>query len=175
VSVTDSPPTGPALDVIVPVHDEERDLGACVRRLHGYLTDTFPYPFRITIADTGSTDGTMAVAEALAAESAEITVSHLDRRRRGRPGYAVGSASPAPVLAHMTVDLSTGVDALLPLVAPLIAHHPDVEAARGSDAAGDRTPGVISRCYGALLRGTLRTRLPRARHGCSPAVALARA
>ncbi len=48
----------PVLDVVVPVHDEERDLERSVRRLHAHLLDHFPYPFRITIADNASTDAT---------------------------------------------------------------------------------------------------------------------
>ncbi|MDD7921023.1 glycosyltransferase [Actinomycetospora callitridis] len=57
--------TGTAvLDVVVPVFDEERDLGPCVRRLHRHLTDALPYPFRVTVADNASTDATLAVADA---------------------------------------------------------------------------------------------------------------
>ena len=40
----------PVLDVVIPVHNEERDLEPCVRRLHAYLTDELSYAFRITVA-----------------------------------------------------------------------------------------------------------------------------
>lgn len=48
----------PVLDVVVPVFNEENDLEPCVRRLHAHLAETFPYSFRITIADNASTDPT---------------------------------------------------------------------------------------------------------------------
>ena len=61
------------LDVVVPVYNEEADLGPCVRRLHAHLARTFPYPFRITVADNASTDGTLAVAAGLAARAARAS------------------------------------------------------------------------------------------------------
>ena len=67
VETRTSTPTA-VLDVVVPVYNEEVDLGPCVRRLHDHLSTHFPYPFRITVADNASVDGTLAVAEALAVE-----------------------------------------------------------------------------------------------------------
>ena len=52
----------PVLDVVVPVHNEQHTLAACVERLNGHLSHTFPYPYRITIADNASTDATWQVA-----------------------------------------------------------------------------------------------------------------
>src|SRR3954453_19143738 len=52
----------PVLDVVVPVHNEEVALERCLRRLHGHLTDSFPYSFRITVAENASTDATVTVA-----------------------------------------------------------------------------------------------------------------
>ena len=48
----------PTLDLVIPVYNEERDLGPSVQRVNDYLTATFPYSFRITIADNASTDST---------------------------------------------------------------------------------------------------------------------
>ena len=45
----------PVLDVVVPVFNEQRDLERSVRRLHTHLRETFPYPFRITVADNAKT------------------------------------------------------------------------------------------------------------------------
>jgi hypothetical protein len=55
----------PVLDVVVPFHNEESDLEPSVRRLHAHLRDTFPYAFRITVADecpdiSGATSGRRA-------------------------------------------------------------------------------------------------------------------
>src|SRR4051812_34492760 len=48
----------PAVDVVVPVYNEEVDLGPSIRRLHAYLSERFPFSWRITIADNASKDAT---------------------------------------------------------------------------------------------------------------------
>lgn len=160
---------GPVLDVAVPVYNEEAGLRASVRRLHAYLTGTFPYTFRITIADNASTDGTLRVARELAAELDHVTVAHLDAKGRGRALRAVWSASDATVLAYMDVDLSTDLAALLPLVAPLISGHSDLaigsRLARGSQVVRGPKRELISRCYNLILRGTLAARFTDAQCG----------
>jgi glycosyltransferase involved in cell wall biosynthesis len=158
---------GPVLDVVVPVHNEEVDLEPCVRRLHAHLGSTFPYPFRITIADNASTDGTRSAALALERALPEVTAVHLREKGRGRALRATWSASDAPVLAYMDVDLSTDLAALLPLVAPLISGHSDLaigsRLSRGSRVVRGPKREVISRCYNLILRGTLAARFQAAR------------
>ncbi|HWO64360.1 MAG TPA: bifunctional glycosyltransferase family 2/GtrA family protein [Umezawaea sp.] len=159
----------PVLDVVVPVFNEEVDLGPCVRRLHADLVRTSPYPFRITIADNASTDGTAAVAEALVDELPEVVVVHLEEKGRGRALHQVWLASDAPVLAYMDVDLSTDLAALPPLIAPLISGHSDIaigsRLARGARVVRGPKREFISRCYNLLLRGTLATRFSDAQCG----------
>jgi len=161
--------TTPVLDVVVPVHNEERDLAPCVRALHADLSRTFPYRFRITIADNASTDGTPAVAEELAAEFDDVVAVHLDRKGRGRALAAAWSSSDAAVLAYMDVDLSTDLAALAPLVAPLISGHSDVaigsRLARGARVARGPKREFISRCYNLILRGALAARFSDAQCG----------
>ncbi len=161
--------TAPVLDVVVPVYNEERDLGPCVQRLHRHLTEAFPYRFRITVADNASTDRTLAVAQALASQYDEVSVVHLDQKGRGRALRTVWSASDAPVLAYMDVDLSTDLNALLPLVAPLISGHSDLaigsRLSRTSRVVRGAKREIISRCYNVILRGTLRARFSDAQCG----------
>ena len=157
------------LDVVIPVHNEETDLDPCVRRLHAHLAGTFPYPFQITIADNASTDGTLAVATALATELSGVHVLHLTEKGRGRALAAAWGSSVAPILAYMDVDLSTDLAALLPLVAPLISGHSDVaigtRLARGSRVVRGFKREAISRAYNLLLRGTLAVRFSDAQCG----------
>ncbi|NUT93035.1 MAG: bifunctional glycosyltransferase family 2/GtrA family protein [Saccharothrix sp.] len=161
--------TTPVLDVVVPVYNEERDLAPCVRKLHADLTQTFPYPFRITIANNASTDGTREVADALAAEIEQVEAVHLAQKGRGRALNAVWSASDARVLAYMDVDLSTDLAALAPLVAPLISGHSDIaigsRLARGARVVRGPKREFISRCYNLILRGALATRFSDAQCG----------
>ncbi|MFI5683132.1 glycosyltransferase [Streptomyces sp. NPDC051636] len=152
-------PHEPVLDVVVPVFNEEKDLEPSVRRLHAHLRETFPYPFRITVADNASTDETPRIAARLAAELPEAEWLRLAEKGRGRALRAAWSGSRAPVLAYVDVDLSTDLAALLPLVAPLISGHSDIaigtRLARGSRVVRGPKREVISRCYNALLRSTL--------------------
>ncbi len=149
----------PQVEIVVPVRNEERDLAPSVRRLVGYLRDSFPCTVRVTIADNGSTDRTWAVARELAASHPEVRAVHLDLPGRGRALHAIWSASDAEVLAYMDVDLSTDLNALLPLVAPLLSGHSDVaigtRLARGSRVVRGAKRETISRCYNLLLRATL--------------------
>ncbi|MCM2420265.1 bifunctional glycosyltransferase family 2/GtrA family protein [Streptomyces sp. RKAG293] len=159
----------PVLDVVIPVHNEENDLEPCVRRLHAHLAGTFPYPFRITIADNASTDLTEAVAKSLATEIPEVESFRLDQKGRGRALRAVWTESEAPVLAYMDVDLSTDLNALLPLVAPLISGHSDLaigsRLARSSRVVRGAKREFISRTYNLILRGSLAARFSDAQCG----------
>src|SRR5580704_15809861 len=159
----------PVLDVVIPVYNEQNDLEPCVRQLHAHLAGTFPYPFRITIADNASTDDTLALAETLQAALAEVRAVHLPEKGRGRALRAVWLASDAPVLAYMDVDLSTDLTALLPLVAPLLSGHSDLaigtRLARTARVVRGTKREFISRSYNVLLHGTLHTRFSDAQCG----------
>jgi len=157
------------LDVVIPVYNEEADLEAAVRRLDTYLTQTFPYPFEITIADNASTDRTATIAAALAIEMPRVRLVSLPEKGRGRALRAAWSASEADVLAYMDVDLSTDLAALLPLVAPLISGHSDMaigsRLSRGARVTRGPKREVISRCYNLILRSALGARFSDAQCG----------
>ncbi len=149
--------------------NEEKDLGPCVRSLHEHLSRTFPYAFRVTVADNASTDRTPLVAARLAEELAEVRSVRLEQKGRGRALRAVWSASDAPVLAYMDVDLSTDLNALLPLVAPLISGHSDLaigsRLARSSRVVRGAKREFVSRAYNLVLRGSLQARFSDAQCG----------
>ncbi len=149
----------PALDIVVPVYNEQAALAACVRRLRSYLSVDVPYTARITIADNASTDRTLDIARALADEFDDVRVLHLDEKGRGRALRAAWSRSDARVLVYMDVDLSTGLEALMPLVAPLLSGHSDLaigsRLARSSRVVRGPKREFISRSYNLILRGTL--------------------
>ncbi|KAF0846814.1 glycosyltransferase [Nocardia caishijiensis] len=161
--------TAPGVDVVVPVYNEENDLADCVRRLHAFLRDGFPFTARITIADNASSDNTLLIAQHLATELDGVRVVHLDRKGRGRALHTVWAASDAQVVAYMDVDLSTDLNAVLPLVAPLMSGHSEI--AIGSRLATSarvvRGPKreLISRGYNLLLRTCLGVRFSDAQCG----------
>jgi putative flippase GtrA len=157
------------VEIVVPVYNEERDLEPSVRRLHAFLRDRFPFAAVITVADNASTDGTWVRAQRLAAELDGVGAVHLDARGRGRALQHVWASSAASVVAYMDVDLSTDLNALLPLVAPLISGHSEVaigsRLARTSRVARGPKREIISRCYNLLLRTALHARFSDAQCG----------
>lgn len=159
----------PVLDVVIPVHNEEADLAASVRRLRDHLRTEFPWDFRITIADNASSDGTPVIATDLAEQLPEVEVVRMELKGRGRALHHVWSASDAAVLAYMDVDLSTDLAALAPLIAPLVSGHSDLSIGTrlgpGSRVTRGAKREVISRCYNLLLRSTLSTQFTDAQCG----------
>lgn len=163
------PAPAPLLDVVVPVYNEEADLERSVRRLRDHLTHRVPYPARITIADNASTDGTLAIGRRLAAELDGVQVVHLDQKGRGRALSRVWRESDAQIVAYCDVDLSTDLNALMPLIAPLISGHSDVAIGTRLNRAAQVTRGpkreFISRSYNLLLRVVMRAHFSDAQCG----------
>src|SRR6201996_4694695 len=157
------------VDIVVPVRNEERDLAPSVQRLVGYLRKSFPFTARVTIADNGSTDGTWAIADQLARDYGEVRAVRMEQPGRGRALRAIWSQSEAEVLAYMDVDLSTDLNALLPLVAPLVSGHSDLaigtRLARGSRVIRGPRRELISRGYNLLLRTLMGARFSDAQCG----------
>jgi len=157
------------VEIVVPVYNEEHILALSVRRLHAYLAESFPLRFRITIADNASTDATWQVARALEAELPEVRAVHLDQKGRGRALRQVWGASDADVVSYMDVDLSTGLEAFLPLVAPLLSGHSDLAIGsrlhRGSAVVRGPKREFISRTYNLMLRTTMAARFSDAQCG----------
>ena len=161
--------TVPHVDIVVPVRNEERDLAPSVRRLVAYLRESFPFYARITVADNGSIDATWAIASRLARELPEVRAVHMELPGRGRALRDIWSQSEADVLAYMDVDLSTDLNALLPLVAPLMSGHSDLaigtRLARGSRVIRGPRRELISRGYNLLLRTVMGARFSDAQCG----------
>ncbi|MFN8125296.1 MAG: bifunctional glycosyltransferase family 2/GtrA family protein [Candidatus Nanopelagicales bacterium] len=156
------------LDIVIPVYNEEVDLPDCVARLVDHLA-TLPLTARITIADNASTDGTWAIAEEMTARYPQVQAIRLDAKGRGRALRNAWTSSDATVVAYMDVDLSTDLDALFPLVAPLLSGHSDVaigtRLGRGSRVVRGAKREFISRSYNVLLRTALRVRFSDAQCG----------
>ncbi|WP_254052121.1 glycosyltransferase [Aeromicrobium sp. A1-2] len=157
-----------ALDIVIPVHNEESTLVASVETVRAHLR-MLPYTSRVTIADNASTDGTSLLAHELAHQHPDVSVVSLARKGRGRALKQAWSQSDADVLVYMDVDLSTDLNALLPLVAPLLSGHSDLaigsRLARSSRTTRGPKRELISRTYNVLLRSALRARFSDAQCG----------
>ena len=159
----------PQVEIVVPVFNEERALPGSIGHLHAFLSAELPFTWRILIADNASTDATPAVARRLAASLDGVEVLRLAEKGRGRALRAAWIGSDADVVAYMDVDLSTDLNALLPLVAPLLSGHSDVaigsRLARGAQVQRGPRREVISRSYNVLLKAALRVRFTDAQCG----------
>jgi putative flippase GtrA len=113
----------------------------------------------VTIADNASGDRTWGIACRLANDLPGVRAVHLDEKGRGRALRTVWSESEAAVVMYMDVDLSTDLDAMLPLVAPLLSGHSDVaigtRLAPGARVVRGPKRELISRTYNLILRATL--------------------
>src|SRR3954451_8073244 len=95
----------PPPDVVPPGHHEEPAREPCLRRLHASLAQ-LPWSFRITVAENASIDGTLRIAQRVAAELPGIEVRVLLEPGRGRALRDVWLASDSPVLVYVEGGLS---------------------------------------------------------------------
>jgi len=102
------------VDVVVPVHNEERDLEPSIRSLSAFLCD-LPLATTVTIADNASTDGTEMIGRRLAPELECVRYLRLEDRGRGpnaapsaRSSRAATTASCAPCCAPNSTKRSAG-------------------------------------------------------------------
>ena len=74
----------PSVSIFIPVYNEEEILSENVVQLMSYLDNNLP-GYEIVIVSNGSTDSTVKIGTALAAEHSEIIFSHTDERAWDMP------------------------------------------------------------------------------------------
>jgi glycosyltransferase involved in cell wall biosynthesis len=145
----------PRVEVVLPVLNEHAVLEESVTTLLGHLGRHCPYPWQITIADNGSTDGTWETATRLANAYDAVRALRLSERGRGLALRTAWLQSDADIVAYMDIDLSTGLEAFLPLIAPLASGEQHIAIGSRLLPNADVTRGakreVISHCYNALI------------------------
>ena len=143
------------VDIVIPVYNEERDLPRSVDILTRFLRENLENPWRIIIADNGSTDSTLSVGQMLSNKYGGVECVHIPQKGRGRALRHVWTESDADIVSYMDVDLSTD-----------LAHFPDLvraveegshiaigsRLAKGSRVTRSLKREFISRSYSALIR-----------------------
>lgn len=164
------PITDPLIDVVVPCHNESATLARNIGTLHKYLESAeFPYRYRITIADSASTDGTDIVARELTLRYSHVFISSEEIKGRGRALRNAWYKSKGDIVVYMDEDLSTDITHLPDLIRPLIAG--DAALAVGSRlSAGSETKRslkreILSRGYVCILKRALRMQVSDAQCG----------
>ena len=102
-----------SLDIVLPVLNEEKVLESSVETLISFCNENIrAYDWVITVADNGSTDRTLRIAQALSEKYSKVRYIRLQERGRGRALKKAWSQSESEILAYMDVDLSTDLTSL---------------------------------------------------------------
>jgi glycosyltransferase involved in cell wall biosynthesis len=145
----------PRVDAVVPVYNEEHVLASSITRLAEHLDATLPYAWRIVIADNASIDGTPEEGRKLEASVDRVHYLRLEQKGRGRALRRAWLDSDADVVSYMDVDLSTGLDAYLPLVRNIIEGPFDVAIGsrllKGAAVTRQWRRELISRAYNLMV------------------------
>jgi glycosyltransferase involved in cell wall biosynthesis len=138
-------------------------LETSVRNLHSFAkTRLQDWNWHILVADNGSSDGTDLLAVRLSQELDRLGSFRLEQRGRGRALRKAWTESQADVLCYMDVDLSTGLDALPPLLQALRGDFDlgtGTRHAPGSHVKRSLKREIISRGYNVLARFALGSKL----------------
>ena len=110
------------IDIVIPVLNEEVALPICVEKLVFFCEQHMgKYKWQIVIADNGSQDETATIAQKLANQFSQVSVTTLSIAGRGRALKKTWIDSEAQLLAYMDVDLSTDIN-VLPKAADSLLH-----------------------------------------------------
>lgn len=144
-----------AVDLVVPVYNEEVQLESTVETLLAFLDRVSAYEWRVVIADNGSDDRTPEIGRRLA-EQPRVSYLRLEQKGRGRALRRAWSESQADVVAYMDADLSTGLEALPVLIDALVKDGHDVAIGSrlmdGAEVQRGLKREIISRSYNLLIR-----------------------
>ena len=149
----------PQLLVTVPVHNEQDLIASTVDSLWGSLP-TLGLPYRLSLSEDGSTDGTPEVIRTLQTEFPDLLAS-TDPERRGR-GYALRQlwkTVRADIYAFTDADLPAGTDAVAQVIEAIRNGADVATASRYKPGATLNRPPLrssVSRMYNWVVRNTFR-------------------
>jgi glycosyltransferase involved in cell wall biosynthesis len=158
------------VDLVIPCYNEEHVLAGSVQKLREWCTTYLPYQWRIVVADNASTDGTLAVAQRLAAEDPDgVGYIHLDQKGRGRALKKAWLESRADAMCYMDVDLSTDLDMITPLLSGVLEEGYAIaygsRLAKGADIERSFKREINSRGYVLLFKLLFRAKFSDAQCG----------
>jgi glycosyltransferase involved in cell wall biosynthesis len=120
----------PVLEVVLPIRNRGVDFADEVTVLYTALAAAST-PFRLVIADAGSTDGSWLVARRLAAELPDVYAQQISHRDRFEAIRQVWEASDADVVADLRSGSLIDRSDVLPGLADLLAGKLDVSVGAG--------------------------------------------
>ena len=163
----------PNVDIVIPVLNEEKALPGSIARLHAFLSENIDGPWRIVVADNGSTDSTPDVARQLSERFDRVIYTRLEECGRGRALKRTWLESEAETVCYMDVDLSSDLAALPDLVRAVQKDGYDIaigsRLAQGASVIG-RPPQreLTSRAYNLIIRAMFFMKVRDAQCGSLP-------
>lgn len=136
------------VDIVVPVRRDDPEMIKRIRALHDVVHDCVPLSWTITIVDVDGEDDTWPWVAHL---TEQLQGVHAVRSWHGGRGAVLKAAwrhTRADIVVLLELDVPGALDALLPMVAPLVSGRADV--AVGSVPGAGR--GLVARTFSALLR-----------------------
>jgi len=111
----------PEVSVVVPVYDEEENLGPLTAALHEAL-DPSPWSWEVIYVDDGSRDGSAALMREMAGSDPNVRYVRLDRNHGQTAAWDAGfRTARAPIIATLDADLQNDPADLPRLLARLEA------------------------------------------------------
>ena len=147
--------TRPTVDIVIPVYNEEKDLPRSVEILTRFLRENLENPWRVVVADNGSTDNTLSVAGMLSSKYTGVSCVHIPQKGRGNALRRVWLESTADIVSYMDVDLSTDLNHFPGLIQAIEeGSHIAIGSrlSRGSRVKRSFKREFISRSYSAMIR-----------------------
>jgi len=137
-----SSPVAPAqqVEVVVPVHNVAATLERDIRALRRSLDESFPFLAVVTIADTGSSDGTAPIAQDLAATLPGVQALLLDRDDLGHVLRMALASSRTEIVACADGPSSASLPRLVSLVESVLTGPVDLAVA--THAHGEHGDGA---------------------------------
>lgn len=150
-----------SVDIVIPVLNEEERLPRGIVILHNFLQqEMLENPWRIVIADNGSTDRTRSVSEMLVQRYPGIGYMYIPQRGRGRALRAAWMESMADIVSYMDVDISTSLTHFPRLVRAIERGYDVAIGSRhvkGARVQRSLRREVLSRGYNLMIRGMFLT------------------
>ncbi len=145
-----------SVDIVIPVLNEEERLPRGIVILQNFLQqEMLDNPWRIVIADNGSTDRTRSVSEMLVQRYPGIGYMYIPQRGRGRALRAAWMESMADIVSYMDVDISTSL-AHFPRLVRAVERGYDVAIGsrhvKGARVQRSLRREVLSRGYNLMIR-----------------------
>lgn len=149
---------------IIPTYDEEKIIEKTIRKLPDYLKQNLKnYQHSILIADNGSNDNTVKIADQLSSEYPEIKYFHIPQKGRGYALKKAWSEYEADIYFYMDCDLATSLEAIRPTVEAIVREGFDIaigsRLAKGARVTRSWLREITSRGLNVITKPLLSTKI----------------